>query len=341
MHPLRWIKDALRRAKRRRQDAAIRRQEEHLLRKRVEEAVSATEPRIRQARGYQNRLMPAVKNALAHCRQLIEDVPGPFDIRPELWGQDPLVTAYFATIDEGRSALGSSPELRSYFSGPSALAAHALLTMKTEEKRVFRSAARGRLLQRDVPHTSVNFFHHRFTSVFATVSEVRQDLQHRAFHFLLSCALEELVALEKQEARLEHEHEVLQVQWRLQKSRQRDLGALMNGGGNRRTDGAGRQIIDKVRQQLDTVRSRIDEPSDFLAHLERVLLAPEQYLRLVLDAPRLNQMGIKVGRTDPNPGNEIPYAVLSLGVSDWKRAAVLARVFRSDAANGSTENARQ
>jgi hypothetical protein len=41
-------------------------------------------------------------------------------------------------------------------------------------------------------------------------------------------------------------------------------------------------------------------------------------------------MGIKVQEDGPDPGNEIPYAVLFFGAADFKRAAVLARVFRQD-----------
>lgn len=334
MHPMQWIKEGFRRIGQRRRDAAARRQEESLLRRRVEEAVSATEPTIRMARGYQASLMPPVKNALEHCRRLTEEMPGPVDIRPNLWGRDPLVTAYFATADEVRNALETCPALLSRFSRSREQEAFALLTMKTEEKKVFRRVASGERIQTEVPRTSVNFSRHRFSSVHGSLPELDQDLRDRAFHYLLSCALEEMVALKKEERRLEEQSEVLQVKWRLQQSRQQDIGALMDGFEDRRSNGAARRILDEVHRELDSVRSRVDEPSDFLQHLERVLLAPERYLALTLAAPRLDQMGIKVKENDPDPGNEIPYAVLSFGAADFKRAAVSARVFRQDVMDG-------
>ena len=327
---MRWITEGLERIQERRKEKAARRNEQRILRKRVEEAVAATEPNIRMARGYRDRLVPAVKNALEHCCRLTEEMPGSFDIRPSLWGRDPLVTAYFATADEVRNALETCPALLSCFSRTREQQAYALLTMKTEEKKVFRRVASGERIQTEVPRTSVNFSRHRFTSVHGSLPELEQDLRDRAFHYLLSCALEEMVALKKEERRLEQQSEVLAVKWRLQQSRQQDIGALMDGFEDRRSNGAARRILDEVHQELDSVRSRVDEPSDFLQHLERVLLAPERYLALTLAAPRLDQMGIKVQVDGPDPGNEISYAVLSFGAADFKRAAVLARVFRKD-----------
>lgn len=334
MGPMLWIKEGFRRIGQRRRDAAVRRQEERFLRRQVEEAVSATEPEIRMAKGYQATLMPAVKKALDHCRRLTEEMPGSFDIRPNLWGRDPLVTAYFATADEVRNALETCPALQRRFSGTREQEAYALLTMKTEEKKVFRRVAGGERIQTEVPRTSVNFSRHRFTSVHGSLPELEQDLRDRTFHYLLSCALEEMVALKQEERRLEEQSEVLNVKWRLQQSRKQDIGALMDGFEDRRSNGAARRILDEVHQELDSVRSRVDEPSDFLQHLERVLLAPERYLALTLAAPRLDQMGIKVGKNDPDHGNEIPYAVLSFGAENFTRAAVLARVFRQDVIDG-------
>ena len=330
MHPMQWITEGFERIQARRKEKAARRNEHRILRKRVEEAVAATEPNIRMAKGYQARLMPAVKNALEHCRTLTEKLPGPFDIRPDRWGRDPLVTAYFATIEELRNALETCPALQRRFSGTREQEAHALLTMKTEEKQVYRKSSRGALLQQEVPKTSVNFFRHRFTSVHASLAELQQDLRRRACRFLLSCALEQMAALQSEEERLAHKKEVLDVQWRLQQSREKDIGALMDGFDGSLSNGAARRILEEVHQELDSVRSRIDEPSDFLGLLEQVLQAPERYLKMTLAAPRLDQMGIKVRETDPDPGSEIPYAVLSFGAADFKRAAVLARVFRQD-----------
>jgi hypothetical protein len=296
----------------------------------VEEAVSATIPKIRLAKGYETRLAPAVEKALAHCRSLVDRIPGPFDIRADRWGQDPLVTAYFATTGEVKSALYACTELRRFFAGGPATEAYAMLTMTPEEKRTFGTAASGDLVRRDVQHISLNFSRHRFTSPNADPKALQEELRQRAFHFLLACALENIAALEEKEALLNREHEILEVQWQLQQSRERGLARVLNPAAGPPKTEAGGRILAEIHQQLDAVRARLDEPSDYLEQVSQVLLYPELFLHLSSQAPRLNQMGIRVKETDPDPGHPIPYAEIAMGANGRTLAAVVARVFRND-----------
>jgi hypothetical protein len=330
MHLLQRIADGFRSIDRRRKDADKRRRKASSLRRQVEEAVSATEPKIRLVRGYEARLTPAVGNALAHCRTLVDRMPGPFDIRGDRWGQDPLVTAYFATAGEAKSVLSACPEVRRFFAAGSSPEAYAMLTMAPEEKRIFGTATSGDLVRRDVQRTSLNFSRHRFTSPHAGLSELQEELRQRAFHFLLSCALEHIAVLEEKEALLNREHEILEVQWRLQQSRDRGLAPVLEPDAGPPKTEAGTRILDEIHQQLAAVRSRLDEPSDYLEHVAQVLLYPELFLQLSPQAPRLNQMGIRVKETDADPGNPIPYAEIAMGANGRTLAAVVARVFRSD-----------
>ncbi len=330
MHFLKWLADGFRSAGRRRKNAAFRRREAGKLRRQVEEAVSGTVPNIRLVKGYEKRLTPAVENALAHCRALVDRIPGPFEIRADRWGQDPLVTAYFVTTGEVETALSTCPPLRRFFAAASAPEAYALLTMAPEEKRIFGTAASGDLVQRDVQRTSLNFSRHRFTSPNDTLGGLQEELKQRAFHYLLSCALENISALEDKEALLHREHEILEVQWRLQKSRERGLAPMLERAAGPPKTEAGSRILDEIHQQLAAVRARLDEPSDYLEHVTQVLLYPELFLHLAPQEPRLNQMGLRVKETDPDPGHRIPYAEIAMGANGRTLAAVITRVSRSD-----------
>ncbi len=329
MQPLKWIASLLKNAGRRRREAAVRRESARVLLKRVEEVVSATEPKIRLVRGYERRLMPAVENALDYCRLIAERIPGPFDIRTDLWGDDPQVTAYFATTDEVRGALATSPELRRFFTEGSRAEAYVLMTMAPEEKRIFGTGITGEVLQRDVQHLSVNFSRHRFTSVHPTVEEVQTDLRRRAFHFLLTCALELIVSLTREEKRLDREQEILEVQWRLRQSRERGLDAPSAGRGGKARE-AGLRILSEVSDRLQQVRSRLDEPSDYLEHVAGVLQEPERFLEAEYTSPRLDKMGMKVKETDSASGHLIPYAKVAMATQGRALAAVIGRVVRDD-----------
>ena len=330
MHPLRWAADGFRRFRQRRRESAARRLEGRALRGRVEEVVSATEPKIRLVRGYQTRMGPSVKMARQYCRELVDQIPGPFEIRPDRWGRDPLVTAYFVTVEEVKTALAGCRELRRYFAERSAPAACALLTMAPEERQVFGTALSGAMLQRDVKQSTLHFARHRFTSPAGVASDLKEALCERAFAFLLSCALEKIAALREEELRLNRDQEILEVQWRLQNSRDRGLGPLLDPVAGPPRNETGKRILAELDRQLDAVRSKLDEPSDYLAHVLEVLDNPELFLRLTAAAPRLDPMGRRVKETDPEPGHPIPYAKIVLGPGGRTLAAVIAGVFRSD-----------
>ena len=331
MHLFRWA-DGIRRFRQRRREKAFLRAEARRLRHQVEEAVSTTEPRIRLVKGYEKRLRPAVKGALDYCRALADEMPGPFDVRPDQWGSDPLVTAYFATVSEAEAALSTCEELRRYFRERPAAEAFALLTMSPEEKQIFGATVSGDLVQRDVPRISLNFSRHRFTSPAASAAALREELRQRAFRFLLTCALENIAALETKEAQLEQEHEILEVQWRLQKSREMGLDPLVSYAAAPPRTQAGSRVLDEIHEELDAVRAKLDEPSDYLAHLSQVLENPVHYLRLAPASPRLDKMGLRVKETDADPGQPIPYAELVLGPEGQALAAIVARVSRADVA---------
>jgi hypothetical protein len=330
MNLFRWLADGIRLVRQRRREKAVLRDEARRLRRKVEEAVSTTEPRIRLVRDYEERLAPAVKKALEYCRGLAEEIPGPFDVRPGQWGDDPQVTAYFATVAEAEAALGTCSELRRYFHERPAADAVAFLTMAPEEKQVYGTSVNGDLVRRDVRRISLNFSRHRFTSPAATAELLREELRQRAFRFLLTCALENIAALETREEQLEHEHDILEVQWRLQKSRETGLEPLVShAAAAPRTEGASR-VLAEIHEQLTAVRSKLDDPSDYLAHLSQVLENPTHYLRVATASPRLDRMGMRVKAADADPGHPIPYGEIILGPEGQTLAAVVARVFRSD-----------
>jgi hypothetical protein len=298
----------------------------------VEEAVATTEPRIRLVRDYEKRLAPAVKNALEYCRAVAEQIPGPFDVRSDRWGHDPQVTAYFATFAEAETALRTCGELRRFFRERPSAEAFALLTMAPEEKQMFGTSVDGEVLRRDVRRISLNFSRHRFTSPAASAELLREELGQRAFRFLLTSALENIVALESREAQLEHAHDSLEVQWRLQKSREKGLDPLVRHAAAGPRTQSGSRVLNEIREQLAAVRSKLDEPSDYLAHLSQVLENPTHYLRVAPASPRLDRMGIRVKETDADAGHPIPYGEIILGPEGRTLAAVVARVFRADVA---------
>jgi len=325
-----WISDWIENSRRRRRERDAGREDARALRRQVEAVVSATEPRIRRVKGYRRRLTPAVAHALAHCSELVEGLPGPFDLRADLWGVDPLATAYFAGVDEMREALSTCPLLRSHFGAAWEPAAYVLLTMAPEEKKVFGAGISGETMQRDVQRLSVNFSGHRFTSPNADLPRLKEDLRGRAFHFLLTCALEKIAALRQKEERLDREQEILEMQWRLQQSREKGLHPAMGRSGAPAPGDAGRRILSDIDEELQDVRARLDEPSDYLGHVVQVLLEPARYLAAETVEPRLSRMGIKVKKTDPDPGHPIPYAQIRLGQDGRKMAGLIGRVSRHD-----------
>ena len=158
----------------------------------IELAVLGIDTRLRLVKGYARRLMPAVDTALAHCRSLATAIPGPLDLAPEAWSRDPGVRALFVQPAEIDELLGRSLELLAFAEQPSHAGVDevcAVISLMRTERKVPGWANHGETLHKDVLQRTVSFSRHRLLAPSASESDLRREIEWRAYEHLVVEAL--------------------------------------------------------------------------------------------------------------------------------------------------------
>ena len=153
----------------------------------VERAVDRVDPLLRLVPGYQKRLAPAVRRALAHGDALVAALPGPVDVHAGAFGTDPLVRAFFSTPGDIADTLGRSQELRHYLAAPShqlAESFYGLLGARRREKDVMGTAMFGEVMRADTPQTLLYFADHTLRAIGGDLDETRRQLRLAGFDSL-------------------------------------------------------------------------------------------------------------------------------------------------------------
>jgi len=173
-------------ARRRAPDADVR------IKHAIELAVIGIDARLRLVAGYESRLSPSVESALAHCGALAAAIPGPIDLLPDAWIRNPVVRALFVQPAEIDDLLGRSLELLSFAEQPASAGADelcAMISLMRTEQKVLGWASHGEILRKDVPQRTVSFSRHRLLAPNESETDLRRDIEWRAYEHLLVEAL--------------------------------------------------------------------------------------------------------------------------------------------------------
>src|SRR5688572_2643444 len=185
----------------------------------LERIIQLTNPRLRFARRYRGRLLPAVQLAKHHARSLTTGIPSVRDASAEAWRTDDCMRSFFASGDELVRSFSRSPELRAWFDiNPHAGSAYAVLSMALVERQVLGTAIDNGIMRRDVPQTTMSFTDHRVRICGRSEAELRQDIERRIIDQLALTG----IALASQD---QSRREVLERENALLRSRRRLLAS--------------------------------------------------------------------------------------------------------------------
>ena len=294
----------------------------------VEHVAGKVDPKVRWASNYRQRLKPAVRRTLEYADELVEKIPGPYPVHPEAWDKDPLVHSLFTSPRQVERLFYEDPEIQKFFQHSRTDAGYAVLTMTKQEKTVFGTESRGKLVKRDVARISVEFTDHRVLLSASDEAEFRRELTEELLTYLAGQALEEILALKSWHQELVQEREILDMQLKIRKSGNRGIGLLQNEDEVMQMLAA-ENVLSELHQKIREVRSQLDEPGDYVEHVEKVLLHPETYLSVDRETLRLNKMGIKINSGSSEPVNEFTLGEVKLK-NGRRRWAALVRCFRTD-----------
>lgn len=167
---------------------------DELIRRAIERAVDATDPRVRILSSYQKKMRPAAIHAIDCVVQLVTSLSRPVPMSAADWGSQAVLGAMFASAESLRAVISCDRACRDFaatnthFTEP----VTALLLAKFSQKHTYGYDLVDDKTVGDVPLTVVSFDDHRLIGLATQDSETRRLLQLRAFDYLLALALEEI-----------------------------------------------------------------------------------------------------------------------------------------------------
>jgi hypothetical protein len=273
---------------------------ESLIKEAIERAVDGTDPLLRTISGYKKKLRPAVICAIDHVIALVDGLPPPIPLALARRGDDPLIKAFFISLDEMRKVFGRDRNLAGFLRGSAGVPEKviALLVMEKIEKVIFSAELSGDIVERDVPHMTVSFEAHRLFDPSGDEVKTRRLLMRRAYDHLISLALRRITMTRMEREELERRHALLQSK----------LNILRRGGWG--FDGAGSADIPDIpglEDEIGQIEARLLEVGGddsmlevFLDIVIEVIGRPGEYLWGKKETLILDSMGIKRNQVAAN-----------------------------------------
>jgi len=289
----------------------------------IEQAVDASEPRIRLVGNYAEKLVDAVETALNYSGRVLQQLPPAITLDAHAWSRDPQVNAFFATANDLRTMLAEDPGIQAFFKESSAATGFALMLMVKRETETFGSVLNGDVLVRDVRRIQISFSRHRLFFPAVSEARLREELKQRMLVFLATRALERINELRDQRSLLEEQRRRLQAQLRALRSHAQGLQPLLSEEASARRPAALEQRLVQVEEDLIAVRKRLGTLDDYLEQVRQVLGQPEIYLQVRPLTLRLTRLGVKLSPDSLEPGETL--SLIEFNSMGEQRIGVLVR----------------
>ncbi len=263
---------------------------ESLVKGAIERAVDGTDPWLRSVSGYKKKLRPAVIRAIDYVIGLVDALPPPIPVDLDRRDDDPLLRAFFISLDEMRKVFLKDSNIAGLLRGVAAPPEKviALLAMEMNEKVIFGAEMSGDIVERDMPRMSVSFEAHRLIDPTGDQGETRRLLKRRAFDHLLSLALRRITEIKTEHKDLERRHALLQSKLNIR----RQGGWGFEEGGSPNIPGLEEQI-GMIETQLQEIGGDDRILEFYLDIVIEVLGRPGEHLWGKKETLILDSMGIK------------------------------------------------
>ena len=289
----------------------------------LERIIQLTNPRLRFARRYRPRLLPAVQTAIEYARSLVADTAPEREASTATWPSDIYLRAYFATAEDLARAFSRSTDLRAWFDrNPAAQAVSVVLSMLMVERKVLGAALVKGGLQRDVPQTTVSFTDYRARICGASQTDLRHDIERRIVDQLALIGIGIATHDQSRREMLEQERALLRARLRLLESQGAGLTAL---AGKPPVDA---DKYDRLHAELaineQSLRVLATGPEALEYQLERmreVLSNPGEHFFVSPKRLRLNRMNVVLDENDPQPAETLDLRIAQVPIPNGQPEA--------------------
>ncbi len=291
----------------------------------IEKIVLETDSTILPVRRFRKKILPSVRHAMQYISRRIPQVPGPVDLDPGRWDDDPLLRAMFISREELTGVLQSSKALKNFFQRTNESKAFAMLVADRKEKNFFGTEKNGEIVRRDVPQKAVFFENFKVIDPAADLAETRLQFQHRALVSLFTQAFEKITDLQRWKEELEKQRELLEFKVQQPETDLQIDPKHTEAGDNKTQESL--EVLSDINRKLEEIKADLDTPEDRFEHLNAILLNPEQHLRLETVSLKLSRLGIRLDPSSTEPANAFTVAEFEMEQT-LKRAVVWVRVER-------------
>lgn len=292
----------------------------------IEQAVQSVDPRLVTVGGFEHKLAPAVRHALAYCDGLVAAIPGPIDINVQSFGSDPLVHAFFAAPGDIGRMLGASREVRHFIAGADDLKADeffAMIGMRRKEKTVPGLEVHGEIVQEGAPQRLLYFADHTLHQLSPSLDETRYRLRNASFESLAKSFATHLEDLRGK-------RQDLRTAWDQER-------ALARSGGPPDVAGMHAQRRLELEQSLRTAAESL-EPAHVLDAFAAWLAAPEARLHLEETSVAVDRLGVMADPAKDDAGVQTLNFPELIGRDRRRWIVLLARISRQDALRAQQES---
>lgn len=291
-------------------------------------AVQTVDPRLATIGGFERKLAPAVRHALAYCDGLVAAIPGPIDINVQAFGSDPLVHAFFAAPGDIGRMLGASREVRKFITSGRASDADeffAMIGMRRKEKTVPGLEMHGETIQEGAPRRLLYFADHTLHQLSPSLDATQRGLRDTAFESLAKSFAVQL-------ADLRARRQDLRTVW----DQERALGRSADSPEEADRHARRRQELEEsLRKAAESL-----EPGHVLDAFAAWLAAPELRLHLEETSVAVDRLGVMAAPGREDAGVQTLSFPELIGRDRRRWIVLLARISREDARRAQQESAQ-
>lgn len=298
----------------------------------IELAVLGIDTRLRLVKNYSRRLLPAVEAALAHCRSLAAAIPGPIELAPAAWSRNPGLRALFVQPAEIEELLGRSLELLTFAEQPSRAGVDevcAVISLMRTERKVPGWANHGETLQKDVVQRTVSFSRHRLLAPSANETELRREIEWRAYEHLVVEALGSLFRSAPSEHLTGRVSTLLRERLQLLQRARAGLEALHQPPvANESTFHSLRQQLVDSARQLASLRRPANTLEEQLERVIEVLGKPADFIEFGGTEDRLTSLNV-IAENDADVAARLRlFEISAKGAHNFTRTTAIVRLNR-------------
>jgi len=292
----------------------------------IERIVLKIDSTILPVHSFRKKILPSVRHAMQYISGLIPQVPGPLELDPDRWNDDPLLRAMFISREELIGVLQSSKALKNFFRRTNASQAFAMLVAERKEKIFFGIEKSGDIVRRDVPQKAVFFEDFKVFAPAIELAETHLQIEHVALVTLIRQAFEKITDLQLWKEELEKQRELLEFKVKRPDISKPESGLKLADASDHQMQET-LKVLSDINRKLKEIETELDTPDHRFSHLCSILKKPEQHLELKAVSYKLSRLGILLESSSTEPANEFTVSEFKLG-QDLKQVVLWIRVER-------------